>query len=158
MQDTGCSGPWPPNTTATLILRCSFSAFPPPLVRNRVRRQSHAITLWLGRTRGKQLRRLADPDLSPRYSGHHLGDRHLDATLASEFKDRLRRLHALGDLRRTGRGGVEGQATAQVLAERAVAGLRGAAGGDQVVHASQPREGVLVRAKRRAQPGDLGQA
>ena len=27
MQEIACSGPWPPNTTATLILRSAFSVF-----------------------------------------------------------------------------------------------------------------------------------
>jgi hypothetical protein len=78
--------------------------------------------------------------------------------VAGELQHRPGRLHPLGDLRRTGSRGVQGQAAAEVLAEGAVAGLRRTAGGDQITHARQPGERVLVGAERRAEPGDLGQA
>ena len=86
-----------------------------------------------------------------------LGDRHLDAVRAAQLEDRQAGLHALAGLLGDRDRLVDGQALAEVLAERAVARQRRGAGGDEVAHAGQAQEGHRVGAERDAQARHLRQ-
>src|SRR6202034_4852106 len=91
MTDTACSGPRPPKTTATLILRCSLTR-PPVLV---------TPSALPGRRAARQQQRgLAHRQALMQDRGDDLGDRHLDAVLAGQLPDRLRGFYARGRLRR----------------------------------------------------------
>src|SRR5580704_12826960 len=96
MQDTACSGPFPPNTTATLIFRCTLTL--PPVVppsggglraaasgaagsgaAGSAAVASDAIAFRLGGAAGEQDGRLADLEPVPDHRHHDLRDRHLHA-------------------------------------------------------------------------------
>ena len=163
MQDTGCSGPRPPNTTATLILRCSLTNPPVPVSVPAVpyagdAPASDAVTLWLGRPAGQQQDRL--PDFQPfvHDPGDHLGDRHLHAVLRGP---------AAAPTATT----CTPSTVWVVLASTSASGMprpsfspkaRFLASGElQLATRSpmpaRPGERVLVGAERGAEPGDLGQ-
>jgi hypothetical protein len=92
------------------------------------------------------------------HDGHDgLGDRHFHVVPARELQHRVAGLHALGGLLGDGDDLFQAHAAAEVLTERAVARQRRAAGGDEVAHAREPGESVLVGAERGTEPGDLGE-
>src|ERR1035437_5242014 len=92
MKDTACSGPFPPNTTATRIFRCTFTL--PPVVPPSGE-VSDAIAFRLRGAAGKLDHRLADLQPVPDDRHHDLGDRHLHALPARQLQHGLRRFHAL---------------------------------------------------------------
>src|SRR5215469_7570867 len=86
MQDTWCSGPRPPNTTATRTLRCCVTT-PPTSIGAPA---SYAVTLGLGRSACKQPHGLAYLQAVVHHRGDHLGDRHFHVVPAGELAHRLR--------------------------------------------------------------------
>src|ERR1700685_277294 len=84
MTDTACSGPRPPKTTATLILRCSLTSPPvllarrnPPAPSPQPRRRVTRSALPGRRSAGQQQRGLAHLKALVQHGGDGLGDRHL---------------------------------------------------------------------------------
>src|SRR5712692_9938830 len=89
MQDTACSGPLPPKTTATLIFRCTFT-LPPLSGPTPGAKASDAIAFRLGAAAGQQDSRLADRQAIPDDCLHDLRNRHLHAMLAGKLQHGLR--------------------------------------------------------------------